>query len=151
MGVGLAAVLAPAALRGQAAPPQQVVWLWFGDCAPSTSMALDVTFEGKPVYQATFPICQRRRSDIKHEPQQRIIEFQFTAPPARFRAHAGLEPRTIRADIWEDGLKPDSLLLGLSFTTGDSVLLNTTHLARPRAASRSERARGLVIITRPAP
>ena len=114
------------------------------------SLVLEVHLDGKAVYSSAFPICQSRRSEIRPEPQQRILEFRFDAEPKRFRAQDKAEgTQLIVGNIWEAGRKRDAIRLGVSFATEQRVLLNTIHVARAHAPSRSERVRGLVITTRP--
>ena len=145
-------VLLPGAARGQIplGPREQVVWHWFGECTGRDSMAVEITLDGAVLYGATFPICQRRRADIKPEPQQRVLEFHFAALPQRFRAQFRADrPVSIQGSIWESEREGQAIVLGIQFATADQVLLNTTHIARPASASRSYRVRGLVITTRP--
>ena len=147
-----ALALVPVPLSGQArtTAPNEVVWHWFGACASGDSLVLEVQLDGKSLYNSTFPICQVRRSEIKPEPQQRILEFPFNAEPQRFRTQdraTGTQP--IAGNVWEAGGERDAILLGVSFATEHQVLLNTIHVARAHSASRSERVRGLVITTRP--
>jgi hypothetical protein len=148
----LALVLLPVPLSGQArtSAPNEVVWHWFGACTSGDSLVLEVHLDGRPLYSSAFPICQTRRSAIKPEPQQRVLGFRFDAEPRRFRTQErarGMQP--IAGNVWEAGGERDAIRLGVSFATEQQVLLNTIHVARARAPSRSERVRGLVITTRP--
>ncbi len=148
----LALALIPGSVLGQAptSAREEVVWHWFGGCASSDSLVLDVSLDGKSLYSSTFPICRARRTDIKPEPQQRILEFRFDGEPHRFRRrNPATGPQPIQGNIWEVGGERYAILLGVSFATGDQVLLNTVHIARADSPSRSERVRGLVITTRP--
>ncbi len=149
----LVLALVPVSLSGQASPSarDEVVWHWFGDCAGGDSLVLEVTLDGKSIYSSAFPICQRRRSAIKPEPQQRILEFRFAGVPGRFGTrYRATEPEPIEGNIWERRGERHAILLGVSFATDQRVLLNTVHVARADSPSRSERVRGLVILTRPA-
>jgi hypothetical protein len=148
----LALALLPVSVAGQGrtSAPNEIVWHWFGDCPGSDSIFLEVHFDGKSLYSSTFPICQTRRAGIKPEAQQRILQFRFDAEPRRFRAQnraTGTQP--IEGNIWEAGRERQAILLGVSFSTEQQVLLNTIHAARADSPSRSERVRGLVITTRP--
>jgi len=147
------AALIPVAARGQdesARPsPNDVVWHWYGSCAGPDSLVFDATLDGQPLYSATFPICKQRRGDIKPDPQQRTLEFHFNAAPKRFRAGSSKEVQPIRADVWESARQPYGIRFGISFSIEQQVLLNTTHLAQPKAASRSEQVRGVVITIHP--
>jgi hypothetical protein len=148
------AALTPVAARGQsesdARPsPNDVVWHWYGSCAGRDSLVFDVTLDGQPLYSSTFPICKQRRGDIKPDPQQRTLEFRFNAAPKRFRAGSAKEVQPIRADVWEAARETYGIRFGISFSIEPQVLLNTNHIARPQAASRSEQVRGVVITTHP--
>ena len=151
-GAAIALALMPGTLSGQAPPSarEEVVWHWFGACAGRDSMVLEVRLDGKPVYASTFPMCKQRRSQIKPERQQRLLEFHFEAVPRRFgpRSRAA-DPEPIGGTIWETGGEPNAILLGLSIAAEDQVLLNMHYTARMDAESRSERVRGLVITTHP--
>jgi hypothetical protein len=148
--LGLA--LMPVSVPGQArtSAPNEVVWHWFAVCTTGDSLVLEVRLDDNALYSATFPICRVRRREIKPEPQQRILEFRFDGEPHRFRSRyraSGRQP--IEGSIWEAGGDRHAIRLGVQLATEQQVLLNTTHVARVRSPSRSERLRGLVITTRP--
>ncbi len=148
--LGLA--LMPVSVSGQTrtSAPNEVVWHWYGVCASGDSLVLEVRLDGNALYNSTFAICQVRRREIKPEPQQRILEFRFDGEPHRFRSRyhtSGTQP--IDGSIWEVGGDRQAIRLGVQLATEQQVLLNTTHVARARFASRSERVHGLVITTRP--
>ena len=125
-------------------------WHWFGSCAGRDSLVLEIHLDGQPVYSSTFPICQLRRSQIKHDGQQRLLAFRFRAAPRRFGWRSRVaEPQTIDGNIWEARGTGQSLRLGVSFATGDQVLLNMIHIAPANAPARSEQPRGFVITTHP--
>jgi hypothetical protein len=144
--------LLPLPVSGQVrgAARTEVVWHWFAVCASGDSLILEIRLDGQGLYSATFPICQVRRGDIKPDPQQRLLAFRFNAVPRRFRGRdPARDMQPIAGNVWEAGRKPDAILLGISFSTDQQVLLNTVHPARADAASRTEQIRGLVVTTRP--
>jgi hypothetical protein len=150
--VVLASALMPSRVSGQAIPAarDQIVWHWFGTCASGDSLIFDVQVDGKPVYSSTFAICHMRRTEIKPEPQERLLTFHFDAAPRRFGAqYRATEPEPIVGNVWEAGRKGDAVVLGVSFATAERVLLNTRHVARADRAGRSEWIRGVVLTTRP--
>ena len=53
----------------------------------------------------------------------------------------------VEGNIWEAGSESDSVLLGISFSTKDQVLLNTLHIAEMGRTSSSELAPGLIVKT----
>jgi hypothetical protein len=147
-----ALALIPGPLSGQApaSAREQLVWHWFGGCASSDSLILEFHVDGRLVYSATFPVCHMRRSDIRPEPQQRVLTFHFTAAPHRFGTqYRASEPEPITGNVWEAGQRGTAVMLGVSFATAERVLLNTRHAARPDSPARSEWIRGLEMITRP--
>jgi len=147
-----AAALLPVPLSGQEPPSARdaVIWHWFGACAGNDSLVLEVSLDGKSVYSTAFPICKTRRAQIKPEPQQRLLEFRFDAVPRRFGPRSRVTaPQPIECNVWESGGQRNAILLGVSFASGDQVLLNMHHIAQADAPSRSERVRGLVVTTRP--
>ena len=94
----LALTLRPVLVSGQALPSarEQLVWHWFGACTGSDSLILEFRVDGKLVYSSAFPICQVRHSDIKPEPQQRLLTFRFDAAPRRFGSqYQASEPEPI--------------------------------------------------------
>lgn len=148
--VVLACGLVPFALWGQAPPAEPVVWHWFATCGSADSLMLDVNVDGKAIFDSTFAICHLRRTEIKPEPQERLLTFTFDAAPRRFGAqYHATEPERIVGTVWEAGRKGNAIVLGVSFATAERVLLNTRHVARPDRAGRSEWIRGLVVTTRP--
>jgi hypothetical protein len=148
----VALALMPVTVSGQAPPSARdgVIWHWFGPCAGNDSLVLEVSLDGKSVYSSAFPICKTLRAQIKPEPQQRLLEFRFDAVPRRFGPRSrATEPQPIECNVWESGGRRNAILLGVSFASGDQVLLNMHHTAQADAPSRSERVRGLVVTTRP--
>ncbi len=148
----LALTLRPVLVSGQALPSarEQLVWHWFGACTGSDSLILEFRVDGKLVYSSAFPICQVRHSDIKPEPQQRLLTFRFDAAPRRFGSqYQASEPEPIIGNVWEAGQRRTAIVLRVSFATAKRVLLNTRHVARPDTPARSEWIRGLELITRP--
>jgi len=115
-------------------------------------LILEFHLDGKLVYSSTFPVCHMRRSDIRPEPQQRVLTFHIAAAPHRFGIqYQASEPEPITGNVWEAGPRRAAVMLGVSFATAERVLLNTRHAARPDRPARSEWVRGLEMITRPVP
>jgi hypothetical protein len=147
----LAIALTAGSASGQSTNSRNdVVWHWFGDCASGDSLVVDVRFDGKDIYSSTLPVCKMRRSQIKPEPQQRFLSFEFVALPRRFRAgNKEPEPVPIRGAIWETDGDATSIRLGVQFAMEGLSLLNAHHPARIASETRTEPVRGLLITTRP--
>ena len=140
----------PVSASGQGSARNEIVWHWFGTCAGSDSLALEVSLDGKQVYAATFPICKLRRSQIKPDRQQRLLAFRFDAVPRRFGPRSRVaDMRPIDGNVWEAGGEGQAIQLGVSFAAEDQVLMNMHLVASVDVPSRTERIRGVVITTRP--
>jgi hypothetical protein len=51
--------------------------------------------------------------------------------------------------IWQAGADPDVLVIGLSFSDGHMIYMNTLHIAHPSQRDESEVATGLTVVTYP--
>ena len=56
---------------------------------------------------------------------------------------------TIEGSIWQAGSDPGIIYLGLFFSNGHQILLNTLHIAKPYKESTFEIDRGLSVHTFP--
>lgn len=59
--------------------------------------------------------------------------------------------QVIEASLWQAGAEPDAVLIGVSFSTPDRVLMNTIHIAHPDRRTESTVAAGLTVSSYPAP
>ena len=136
-------------LSGQTPPTTsaEVIWHWFGNCASSNSMRANVLLQKRSVYRTSFPVCRARRSDTRDDPAK-ILRFSFRADAKDFgQKFAALGTRQIEGNIWKAGGESDAILLGVSFTTRDSILLNTIHIVRPGKTTRTVLTDALSIVT----
>ena len=146
------AILAVCTLGMSSAPEQSFaaesnvpVWHWFSECAKGHKIELQVLLDGSPIYSSSFYVCPMLRSSIIPEPKQRILEFTLpTKAQQRLRTPAKV---AVEGNIWEAGSESDSVLLGISFSTKDQVLLNTLHIAEMGRTSSSELVPGLIVKT----
>ena len=146
--VMLALVLTSGTAFSQASisSPDEVVWHWFGDCRNGKTMGAEVILGGKRIYATSFSICPMRRTQI--EAEKRILEFYFEVPARIFgEEFKAIGTQRIEGNIWEAGSERDAIVLGVSFSTRDRVLLNTLHFAYADRASEAELAKALVIKT----
>src|SRR5437867_4940540 len=124
--VMLALVLTSGTAFSQASisSPAEIVWHWFGDCRDGKRMGVEVLLGGKRIYATSFSICHMRRTQIA--PEKRILKFYFDAPARIFGDEFGaVGTQRIEGNIWEAGSERGAIVLGVSFSTKDRVLLNT--------------------------
>jgi hypothetical protein len=128
--------------------PGDVAWQWYDGCSPQQQVRVRVSLEGKAVFSGTFPACQMRRGDIRDESPQKVLEFTFRPKATIFGAEFdSLGSPQVEGNIWRAGGDADALLLGVSFSTPERILLNSVHVARAQESSRLALARGLTIET----
>jgi hypothetical protein len=128
------------------APAAEPVWQWFQKCNSSRAMRVELLLNGTVIHRSTFPICLNVR-DV--EPPKKIIEFTFRGGQVFQGEYHTAKTRLIEANVWQAGADRDALLLGVSFSSDNQILLNTIHVANAKSASSSEIGRGIVIRTLP--
>ena len=158
----LVLVLALAPLtRPAPAQAEDPVWFWFKRCGGPT-MHIQVRFDDKVIYEASFPICRAPRPSVAVQSAARSLHFFFTPDRAivwkGYRedddgssdqdstTHPG---QRLGGDIWLAGSDPNALILGVAFRTEESIYMNTLHIAHPDRLDRSEIASGLSVATTP--
>jgi hypothetical protein len=130
------------------------VWYWFAACGGPT-MKLEVRLDDKLIFASSFPLCRTLRDGSGSEGKSKKLEYSFAPNRALIWSGYKDEPevspagQAIEGDIWLAGADPSVAILGVSFRTPFSNLMNTLHLAYPNKPSRSEVAPGLVIVTTP--
>jgi hypothetical protein len=118
-------------------------------------MNLEVRLDEHPIYKSSFPLCRTKRSTLHGQGDQRKLQFVFKpGRPIVWEGYRDEDNKTapdavIVGDIWLAGADPSDLLLGLSFSSGDSIYMNTIHIAHPYRQDQSEIASGLIVITKP--
>lgn len=118
-------------------------------------MNLEVRLDQKVIYKSSFPLCRAERSSVHSQGRARKLHFLFKPRRAIvWRGYKDEDETTdpnqpIAGDIWLAGADPDALLIGISFSTHDSIYMNTIHIAHPARRDQSEVAAGLVVITNP--
>lgn len=124
-------------------------WRWFADCPYAQSLAIRVALDGKSLFHRVVPICRTANRD------KRSLTFAFKAPRRiSWAGYGDTDLRTSKAeriegDIWLAGGEPEELLLGISFSTKTTIVMNTVHRAKAAEQSESEIEKGLVITTEP--
>lgn len=136
----------PALAQRLSTPPQagRLNWTWSKGCDGDRKLDITVRSDLKVLYHGVLPICQGNRSAGDGR-----AEFHF---PGGHTFQGNFRTRTadsIEGDIWQAGGEPDALILGISFTTGKRILLNTIHLADRRRRASSRVDKGLFVTTFP--
>jgi len=125
-------------------------WRWFDDCPTAQSLAIRVSLDRKTLFHRVVPICRSATRD------KRSLTFAFAASRGiTWTGYGDTDLRTAKAeriegDIWLAEGEVDELLLGISFSTKTTIVMNTVHRAKPTEQTASEIEKGLVITTQPA-
>jgi len=117
-------------------------------------MAVEVRLDATLLYRASFPICHVDASDVSRL-GPRILRFSFK--PCRRILWSGYRENNdttdatqeIEGNIWQAGGEPSVLLLGVSFATKDTIMMNTLHIADTTRRSQTEIVKGLRVATFP--
>ena len=121
------------------------VWHWSRGCAKAHKVELQVIMDGAAIYSSSLSVCPMLRGSMIPEPKQQTLEFTLpTKAKQRLRAPVKV---AVEGNIWEAGSESNSVILGISFSTKNQVLLNTLHIAEMGRTSSSELAPGLIVKT----
>ena len=139
----------------QATPQEGPVWSWFAACG-GPAMAIEVQLDGATVFMAEFPVCRADRESVVGQ-GQRIGRIRFSLTPVRPIVWEGYRDarditkagQVLDGDLWQAGADPDDLLIGVSFSDGHAIYMNTIHIAHPTRPDESEIAGGLKVVTYP--
>ena len=121
--------------RAVALPTAEPVWEWFQKCKSSRAMRIELLINRRVTYRSSFPVCRIARDA---EPPQKRIQFSFAGGQLFQGKYHTTKAETIEGNFWLAGTERNLLLLGISFTTENQVLLNTIHAVRVDRASTSE-------------
>jgi hypothetical protein len=127
-------------------PPAEPTWEWLKTCKAGKRMRIELVMNGAVIHRSSFPICRMVRNV---EPPQKRIEFSFTGGYVFQGEYHTKKTQRIEASFWQAGTERNTLLLGVSFTSDNQILLNTIHVANVNRASTSEIDRGIVVRTFP--
>jgi hypothetical protein len=144
----LAIVATPVTASGQAAG-----WRWSAACPTPRGMALTVRLDTTLLYQSSFPICR-----LRDETSSLSRQITFIFKPARdiiwkgYRSDTGERTRAARpmeVRLWQAGADTIGPLLGVAITSGDTIYVNSIHIAWADSAATTELAEGLTVTTYP--
>ena len=122
------------------------VWFWFSECG-GPSMTLEV--------RLSIPLCHAQRESVHSRRLEHAIHFTFR--PRRSIRWTGYRDedektaagRPLEVDLWEAGADPDALLIGAAVSDGDTLRMNTIHIAYPTKRAETEIAGGLFVVSDP--
>ena len=113
-----------AALSSDTAAPEEV-YLWFCDPRESSGiLKIEVRFRDHLVDLSQATYCKRNTRSRPPE-EARSIHFYFP----HIESVSSDRESFIRGDIWQAGAEKDAVLLGVSFVSNGTILVNTLHPA----------------------
>jgi hypothetical protein len=128
--------------------PRQPLWYWAGSCEKKY-LELEVLLNGRLIHRSSFAICRVIERPGTADGQDRIQVFSFPGGHVFQGKLKTARTQAIEGNVWQAGADPDAILLGLTFSSSNRLLLNTIHVAKPDKESISEIDRGLNVRTYP--
>jgi len=148
--LALVLITIPSAAFSQGSPSHiDSLWFWFGDCPNAKVMGVRIIVEGQTIYRSSFRVCRMERTNANAESQRKIRAFHFSGGHTFQNTYRTAMQEEIEGNLWQAGADPDAILLGVSFTAHDQVLLNTIHIVKPGKPTQSVLDRDVVIKTYP--
>ena len=120
-------------------------------------MKLEVRLDQKIIFATSFPVCRLADADAEKGYENKRLKFSFKAGrPIVWKGYRDDQPastagQNIDCDIWMAGADPTAVIIGISFSRPDTILMNTLHIAVPSEKKSSEIEDGLVVLTFPQP
>jgi hypothetical protein len=126
---------------------QDAVWHWYARCRTPTQIDLELIFDHKPIYTASFNVCHLLASSIVPEQHQKVLKFDFISS----RRSVFGEPKGahLEGNIWEAGKNENDLVLGVSLAGPMQVWCNFLHVLDLKKNSETLLAPGFLVRTRP--
>jgi hypothetical protein len=139
----------PVAFSQSPTPHVDSVWFWSGACPKGKRTGVEILVEGKAVYRSSFRACRLERTDAvaKNEGGTRV--FHFSGGHDFQNTYPTTKRESIEGNLWQAGADTDDILLGVSFTAHNQILLNTIHVAKLGEPSSSTLDSDVVIKTYP--
>ncbi len=129
--------------------PDAVLLRWFANCSQPKMMEIEVSLDGKKIYEKEFDFCSVPRSEMQSHPPDTVLKFDLKDES---RSFFGEQKGTqLEGNIWQYGGDAHYVVLGLSFAASDHVWCDTTHFVDPLHRSKLRLSEGLVLTTYPKP
>jgi hypothetical protein len=101
------------------------------------------------IHRSEFPICPIHDPSEEVNSTKKTVVFHFKGGHVFQDEYRTSPTETIEGNIWQAGTDPGVILLGLYFTDGSRILLNTIHIAKADGESSDVIDRGLIVRTFP--
>ena len=142
VGGSILLLMSGAALPSDTAGPEDV-YLWFCDPRESSGILnIEVRVRGHLVDLSQVTYC-KRNTRSRPTDEARSIRFYFFDTESVFSD----KDTILTGDIWQAGAETDAVLLGVSFVSNGTILVNTLHPALLGEEFVSSPKEGLVIVT----
>lgn len=130
-------------------------WYWFAACG-GPAMTLEVQLHGQLLFRSTFPICMAEPGGAAEQGTLGRQEFYFH-PERNIEWKGGGDDNivselnsSVEGNIWLAGSESYALLIGIAFSDGQRILMNTIHIAKPDTRSETRITDELTVSTFPA-
>jgi hypothetical protein len=141
-------ILISAAAVAAAPTADAPTWRWYVTCPSPAVTRIHVTLRGRPLLDATVPVCRVPEGARSTKAEGTVLEFHFRGDPSWFDTEETSVPGTaIEGNIWQAGGETYGMLLGVAFVGAGRVLLNTVHIAQDGEHSSAPVAKGVVVST----
>jgi hypothetical protein len=126
----------------------EYVWHWTSKCDSPKQITVVLTVDDRAVDKSIIPLCRVKRADLRSRDSKTMHTFVLRKlTRSVFGEHPGAR---IEVGIWEAGNESGAIVLGVSASEKDRILLNTLHSANLDTEAESPLAPGLLIRTFPA-
>ena len=123
----------------------EIVW-HLSDYEDAEKIVYFVTsVDGKLIDKALFPVRRDVRSEIKSV--QKTFTYKFILPQKNSRYFNDVTTGDVEGNIWIAGGESNGLIFGISWVTGNQIILNTLQFAPIDEVENTEIAPGVIFST----
>jgi hypothetical protein len=148
------ALLVVSVLATQTSSKSEARWWWFATCG-GPMMTVEVKVHRTVIKKVSVPLCRVPQAPNNRRPNAEQINFSFRPQRAlvftgyRDESDRVLARQVVECSLWQAGADPDAVLIGVSFSTSNRILMNTIHIAHPNRRDQSTITRDLTVTTYP--